>query len=313
MEGMSLVITKVGVDDGLWVGIESITSLLQSRQMFSSEDEVRIMNACNDGERIRRFLNTLESKPDATYKAFCNVLELHYPHIFLMLIGWEHCLDGANHHSARGANVVQDSLSAITALNQYSPQHNLIKQIQNNIHNNLTNNSNKIALMWIPSHIGIHGNEEADQLASQAHAIPISNVPIPYSDLRTWAKKIMNEKWQLEWNKINNYLKLSMPSVYKKKNPDESKGLNRKLRTIINRLKIGHSKYTHSWIINKTNPPACNFCDEKLSVQHLVECKNHDDIRKRYQIPSDIEKILKRENINNLITYLQEIKILDRI
>ncbi|ESN93008.1 hypothetical protein HELRODRAFT_165163 [Helobdella robusta] len=85
--------------------------------------------------------------------------------------------------------IFSDSLSTVTALKQYRPPHNLIIQTQNRIHDNLyDNNGKKITLIWIPSHIEIQGNEEVDQLASQAHNIPISNLPIPHNDLRFWTK-----------------------------------------------------------------------------------------------------------------------------
>ncbi|ESO00366.1 hypothetical protein HELRODRAFT_175776 [Helobdella robusta] len=105
---------------------------------------------------------------------------------------------GRNKHLARlvflsmllTRNVVKNSLSTVTALKQYRPQHNLIIQTQNRIHNNFNdNNGKKITLIWIPSHIGIQGNEVVDQLASQAYNIPISNLPIPHNDLRFWTKK----------------------------------------------------------------------------------------------------------------------------
>ncbi|ESN95721.1 hypothetical protein HELRODRAFT_179197 [Helobdella robusta] len=160
--------------------------------------------------------------------------------------------------------IFSDSLSTVTALKQYRPQHNLIIQTQNRIHDNLNdNNGKKITLIWIPSHIGIQGNEEVDQLASQAHNIPISNLPIPHNDLRFWTKKVSMEKWQLEWNQTSNFLKLSTPFLSQK---NEFKGLKHKPQTIINRLKIGHSSLTHSWILNKKNSPTCNSCNEKLSI-----------------------------------------------
>ncbi|ESO05432.1 hypothetical protein HELRODRAFT_171833 [Helobdella robusta] len=91
------------------------------------------------------------------------------------------------------------------------------KPNRHTIHDNLNdNNGKKIILIWIPSHIGIEDNEEVDQLASQAHNISISNLPIPHNDLRFWTIKVSMEKWQLEWNQTSNFLKLSTPFLSQK-------------------------------------------------------------------------------------------------
>ncbi|ESO11934.1 hypothetical protein HELRODRAFT_167028 [Helobdella robusta] len=106
--------------------------------------------------------------------------------------------------------IFTDSLSTLLALKQYYPRHQLILQIQNKIHD-IISNKNHISLIWIPSHIGIEGNERVDQLAAQAHLDPPSNIPIPYYDIRVMINDLICSKWQKEWDKITNFLKIVMP------------------------------------------------------------------------------------------------------
>ncbi|ESO11720.1 hypothetical protein HELRODRAFT_166738 [Helobdella robusta] len=95
--------------------------------------------------------------------------------------------------------IFSDSLSTVTALKQYRPQHNLIIQTQNRIHDNLTdNNGKKITLMWIPSHIGIQGNEEVDQLASQAF---VKNINDLFHILNS--KLVPDREWKQSITKSN--------------------------------------------------------------------------------------------------------------
>ncbi|ESO09997.1 hypothetical protein HELRODRAFT_167833 [Helobdella robusta] len=217
-------------------------------------------------------------------------------------------------YNSTGKNyqIFTDSLSTLLALKQYYPRHQLILQIQNKIHD-IISNKNHISLIWIPSHIGIEGNERVDQLAAQAHLDPRSNIAIPYYDIRVMTNDLICSKWQKEWDKITNFLKIVMPELNSSQNTKINE-LSRNNLNIINRLKLGHSKITHSWILNKTNPPICENCDTKLTIQHiLIECQNYNEIRKKHQIPNDIRSIFKDEKLQNLLSFIKEINMFNNI
>ncbi|KAL4135330.1 hypothetical protein QTP88_006945 [Uroleucon formosanum] len=66
--------------------------------------------------------------------------------------------------------IISDSLSALTAISNPCPKNELIQHIQKLI----SEINNPICLMWVPSHIGIPGNEKADMSAYEATLSPLS-------------------------------------------------------------------------------------------------------------------------------------------
>jgi len=75
-----------------------------------------------------------------------------------------------------------DSLGAIQALQKSNPRDNvgLLTSILTTAHN-IKERGRNININWIPSHVGIKGNEEADLAAKNALSLPHVTVPIPTS------------------------------------------------------------------------------------------------------------------------------------
>ena len=57
-----------------------------------------------------------------------------------------------------------------------------------------------INFCWIPSHIGIHGNEAADMAAKESFNQDITASQVPYTDLKCHINHFISNKWQERWS-----------------------------------------------------------------------------------------------------------------
>lgn len=128
--------------------------------------------------------------------------------------------------------ILTDSLSSIQALQNPYSDDPIVQQILNTVKQNP---SKVINFIWIPSHVGIEGNECADQLArsSANHAIS-PTLPTMY-DLISVVKKVVMNRWNETWNNLtenklfkNNDTVLEWKGIY---------SFNRRESTILTRLR----------------------------------------------------------------------------
>ncbi len=60
-------------------------------------------------------------------------------------------------------------------------------------------------------------------------------------------------------------------------------GLSRRWETALVRLRIGHTRLTHGFLMEGAYPPHCDDCLIPLTVQHLLlECPSLGDLRRQY-------------------------------
>ena len=57
-----------------------------------------------------------------------------------------------------------------------------------------------IVFSWLPSHIGISGNEEADKAAKDTLSLEILRYIVPFNDFKPLIKKCIQNVWQQSWN-----------------------------------------------------------------------------------------------------------------
>ena len=96
--------------------------------------------------------------------------------------------------------ILTDSLSSLQALEQTNPLDTRVICLKLNIQL-ITQKGKDLTFCWIPSHIGIEGNERADTLAKEASNAQFDKRKIhklPYSDFRQKIKEHIHLLWREE-------------------------------------------------------------------------------------------------------------------
>ncbi|KAL0840831.1 hypothetical protein ABMA28_014638 [Loxostege sticticalis] len=195
--------------------------------------------------------------------------------------------------------IISDSMSVLEALSNpcHSAKTNyLIFEIKEK-YAELINTGKDIVLFWSPSHIGVVGNEKADNFAkfitTTSDFVPVRRIKVPW--LEHWQKTLQTKgTWYRE---INDSIRA----------PWFNKGTynNRKFYSYLTRLRIGHGRFNeHLHRVNMITSPSCTFCNIQAiqSLHHIFfECSEFslqriiliDDLLEIYKKPEDIPRRLQ--------------------
>ena len=184
--------------------------------------------------------------------------------------------------------IVSDSKSSIQAINQIPSKNPIVNLIQEKIYQSEKN----FNLCWVPSHVGIPGNELADRAAQEATKRNASiNVPVLRCDIKSQIKRESAAKWKEEWQMIpesSNKLREITDSPF---HFAHSTCTDRRWERALSRLRLGHSRITHGYLMSGGSPPMCDHCDEetRLSIKHiLVECPAYREKRRQFLGTSNV-------------------------
>ena len=119
-------------------------------------------------------------------------------------------------------------------------------------------------------------------------------------------RELITQKWQSDWDKqVRNKLYSIHSSMSGKRNIG---GLSRSEQVKLTRLRIGHCKLTHEYLLKGENPPRCQTCNVPLSIQHiLLDCQKVQESRNKYLKNSNNMKMLFETTAKrDIISFLQE-------
>ena len=76
---------------------------------------------------------------------------------------------------------------------------------------------------------------------------------------------------------------------------------------LLNRLRIGHSRLTHSFLFSDDDLPECGTCQCPLTVKHiLVECVDLNDVQNKHFVASSIKALFDNIEAHKIIDFIKE-------
>ncbi|KAJ8915512.1 hypothetical protein NQ315_012393 [Exocentrus adspersus] len=186
--------------------------------------------------------------------------------------------------------ICTDSLSSVESIGNIYSQNALVEKIHEVCHQ-LDKQKISITIVWVPSHVGIAGNEKADQAAKEALSsnLPEEDIQLRH-DIKNALKQSILNKWKIHWSQSNTKLAQIHPNLIPIKPP----ALKRRDKIIIRRLRIGHTRYTHGYLMAGATPPSCELCNKRLSVYHiLIECPQYAPARQLHNLPGNLKEVLQ--------------------
>ncbi|GFT33391.1 RNase H domain-containing protein [Trichonephila clavipes] len=163
--------------------------------------------------------------------------------------------------------IYTDSMSVLEALENYHDRCHPVVCTILDITSRLYSKGFDIVFCWLPSHVGIIGNEQADSAAKSATThLPLA---VPLSDMKHVIMHHIFKIWQESWSQqLDNKLHSVKPVI----------GAwpvmpMRRTDVKLTRLRIGHTRFTHRHLLFGERAPECPSCHVSYTVHHiLIDC-----------------------------------------
>ena len=152
--------------------------------------------------------------------------------------------------------IFSDSLSCLQAINNAKWSNALVCSILEKCHV-LALAEKEIHFCWVPSHVGITGNERANVEAKAALNFPVSDCRVPHTDYKQVVSSNLRKLWQSQWDQVifNN-----LWAIKKTIGDIRFKGITKhRDEFVLHRAHIGHTHLTHCYLLKAEDQPLCEF------------------------------------------------------
>ena len=200
--------------------------------------------------------------------------------------------------------IFSDFLSSLQALDSNNCDNHFIQNILK-LFNDCCSVNKKVVVAWVPSHIGIKGNEKADELAKQALNFNVLDLKVPYTDLKVIVNSVSKQEWQAHLNVFPDNKLLQINSIVG--DFYVWTGLSCREEEVINRASIGHTYFTHCYLLKGEDMPWCIPYHCPDTVKHiLLDCIDLRHNRIKYYRNINNFKYLFNGNVKSICKFLKE-------
>ena len=220
-------------------------------------------------------------------------------------------LDFINESNSKDKFIIfSDSMSVLQALNHTSSKNPQIQKLL--IKHHTISELKTIIYCWVPSHIGIYGNEKVDKNAKESLNLEETVFKIPYVNFKPFINEYISNKWQTIWNGANfDKLREVEPIV---KRPKVIHKLSRREEIVLARLRIGHTRITHSHLLKREDQPKYIVCDTPFTVKHfLLECTDFAAKRVSCFQANNLRELFKDVPVGNILSFLRQVNLFYKI
>ena len=263
-----------------------------SREMLLTRTTTTLLQAGNTGARTYYTDGSVDPNTGKTAAALvCGEERLgwrltdHCSTLQTELVGIASALLHTRQHNSKHTTVFTDSLTALRALLRYPAKDNVrLITMTRLLLSRLKDEGKEVTLAWIPSHIGIDGNEAADGEAKRALSQdrPTINVPLSLQQIKRTAKTATTRRTEemrrdaeaqsatLTWQALATGGELlTLPST-----------VTRRDRVSMHRLRLGFP--TVRSLREGYDGEICNHCGDSTDqplVHYLLDCEETGPLR----------------------------------
>ena len=160
--------------------------------------------------------------------------------------------------------------------------------------------------------VGIYGNEKVDTNAKESLNLEETVFKIPYVNFKPFINKYISDKWQTIWNEAKfDKLREVEPIV---KRPRVIHKLSRREEIVLARLRIGHTRITHSYLLKRDDQPTCLGSDTPFIVKHFhLECTDFAaKIISCFQA-NNLKELFKAVPVGKILPFLRQVNLFCKI
>lgn len=189
-------------------------------------------------------------------------------------------LEWATEFNIQQVLIISDSLSSLMSIQSKQSSSNtlILNQILVEVHN-LMSAGVDVEFLWVPSHIGIFGNECADKLAKDAlQSVQITVLPLELGELYFHIAKYIIQLWQDRWS-LNN-----LSRIYKQLEPNVSFSIKYEHKSRFKDVMLSRLRFNctclngHLYRINCHTNGNCDLCMDFEDPKHvLMDCVFYQD------------------------------------